>query len=204
MPLCALGQDTAYDPGASIYTCVDRSGRTLTSDRPIAQCLDREQRELSPSGVTRRIIPPSLTGEERARADARAQEEAELKAKQAEERRRDRALLARYSNRKQHDDERRKQLASLDNSEASIMRRSAELREQKNKLGIEMEFYSANPDKAPAWLKHRLKDNADQQLAQKRQLAGIAEERERINARFDEELTRLKPLWAYQNGNGAR
>ena len=29
---------------AAIYTCVDAQGRRITSDRPIAACMDREQR----------------------------------------------------------------------------------------------------------------------------------------------------------------
>ena len=53
-------------PGAlSIYTCVDKQGRKLTSDRPIPECIDREQRELGPSGTLRRVIGPTLTQQER-------------------------------------------------------------------------------------------------------------------------------------------
>src|SRR3989344_1799514 len=71
MPL-PLGAElaSAQSQGATggIYTCVDRNGRRLTADRPIPECLDREQRELSPSGITRRQIGPSLTDVERAAA----------------------------------------------------------------------------------------------------------------------------------------
>lgn len=38
----------------------------LTADRPIVECLDREQRELSPSGTVRRVVGPTLTEQERA------------------------------------------------------------------------------------------------------------------------------------------
>ena len=40
---------------AGIYTCVDAKGRRLTSDRPIVECLDREQKELTPNGNVKRI-----------------------------------------------------------------------------------------------------------------------------------------------------
>ncbi|WP_432214584.1 DUF4124 domain-containing protein, partial [Salmonella enterica] len=33
-----------------IYTCVDAKGRKLTADRPILDCIDREQKELNASG----------------------------------------------------------------------------------------------------------------------------------------------------------
>ena len=51
------GTALAADPGKSaggIYTCVDAYGRRITSDRPIPECMDREQRQLSSSGVSRR------------------------------------------------------------------------------------------------------------------------------------------------------
>ena len=51
---------------AGIYTCVDAHGKRITSDRPILECLDREQKELNPTGTVRRIVPPSLTASERA------------------------------------------------------------------------------------------------------------------------------------------
>ena len=51
---------------AGIYTCVDAKGRKITSDRPIVDCIDREQVELNPSGTVRRKVGPSLTAQERA------------------------------------------------------------------------------------------------------------------------------------------
>ena len=36
-------------------------GRKLTSDRPIMECLDREQKVLNPSGTVKTKIGPSLT-----------------------------------------------------------------------------------------------------------------------------------------------
>ena len=54
-----------------IYTCVDAKGRRITSDRVIPECLDREQKELSPSGTVRRVVGPNLTGAERAQQEER-------------------------------------------------------------------------------------------------------------------------------------
>ena len=45
----------------SIYTCVDSKGRRLTHDRPIPDCIDREQRELNSNGTVKRAIGPTLT-----------------------------------------------------------------------------------------------------------------------------------------------
>jgi len=57
----------------SIYTCVDGKGSKLTSDRPIPECADREQRVLNKDGSLMRVVPPMLTTtEERTAAEGRA------------------------------------------------------------------------------------------------------------------------------------
>ncbi len=109
--LATLGAEVAWaqvQQGAAggIYTCVDKHGRRLTADRPIPECLDREQRELSPSGMTRRQIGPSLTELERAAQDAQRRKAAEERVRIVEERRRDRVLVARYPDKAAHDLER--------------------------------------------------------------------------------------------------
>ena len=68
--LTAFAFAQAPAAGQGIYTCVDKHGRRITADRPIQECLDREQRELSPSGITRRQIGPSLSDTERAALEA--------------------------------------------------------------------------------------------------------------------------------------
>ena len=85
-------------PAAGIYSCTDARGRTLTADRPIAECIDREQRELSPSGTTRRRIEPTYTARELAEREDRAREAALQAARLTDERRRERVLAyrARY------------------------------------------------------------------------------------------------------------
>ncbi|UUZ72441.1 DUF4124 domain-containing protein [Polaromonas sp. P1(28)-8] len=59
---CLCGEAAAQ----SIYTCVDAKGRKITADRPIAECMDRTQQELTRSGRLRREVGPSLTAQERA------------------------------------------------------------------------------------------------------------------------------------------
>lgn len=176
--------------------CVDAQGRRLTSDRPIPECLGREQRVLSSTGATKRVIPPSLTPEERERQQAQAQQQAAERAKALEQRRRDRALLSRYPTPSAHDAERAKQLGHVDGVIATLRQRSQELQRQRTELDQEMEFYRANPAKAPAWLQRRLADNTTQQAAQQRLIDAQMTEKQRIHQRFDAELARLGELWA--------
>lgn len=181
--------------GPSIYVCVDANGRRITADRPIPECLDREQRELTSTGATRRVIPASLTAEERERVEAQEQQEAAQRAKASDDRRRDRALLSRYPSQRKHDEERAKQLAMVESLLAYIHIRSQELIRQRTALDIEMEFYKAAPSEAPAWLLRRLEDNTQQMESQKRLVADKELEKQRINTRFDEELAHLRKLW---------
>ena len=45
--------------GPITYTCVDSKGNKRSSDRPIPECSDREQRVLNKDGSLRRVIPPA-------------------------------------------------------------------------------------------------------------------------------------------------
>jgi hypothetical protein len=98
----------------SIYTCVDASGRRLTSDRPILECIDREQRELTPSGTVRRIVAPSYTAQERAAMEAKALKEAEEQHRLADERQRLRALATRFPDQASFDRERAAAIATVE------------------------------------------------------------------------------------------
>lgn len=179
-----------------IYTCVDARGRTLTSDRPIAACLDREQKVLSGAGIVKRVVPPSYTAEERAVLDAkRRQEQAEI-ARAQEEKRRDRALLLRYPNPAMHTKEREDALSQIDDVIKAVRKRGDTLEEQRREIDTELEFYQSDVNKAPAWLKRRIEDNNEQVKIQQRFLIDQAQEKQRINARFDEELLKLRKLWA--------
>ncbi len=180
-----------------IYTCVDAKGRKITSDRPIAECMDRTQQEVSPtSGAVRRIIQPSLTSAERAAAEEKEKLAVEARAQAAEEKRRDRTLLQRYPNRQAHDKERALALVQADEAIKAAARRTQELVEQKKSINADMEFYRNDPSRAPAALRRRVEDNEGNIALQKRLLADQESEKKRINARFDEEAGKMKPLWA--------
>jgi hypothetical protein len=181
-----------------IYTCVNAKGQRITADRPIVECLDREQKELTSTGTVKRKIGPSLTAEERAALEERQQKEAEERNRQAEEKKRDRALLSRYPNRAPHDRERAGALRTVEESIQSANRRIAELQEQRRKMQQEAEFYQNDPAKMPAKLKRQFEESDQHQAAQKRFIANQQEEIARINERFDQELARLQTLWAQQ------
>ena len=200
--LATLGADwaRAQAPGTSggIYTCVDRNGRRLTADRPIAECLDREQRELGPSGIVRRQIGPSLTEQERAAQEAQRRKEAEARARELEERRRERALTARYPDKAAHDVERAAAIQLVDDVTATAEKRLVELAQQRKALDVEMEFYKKDPNKAPMSLRRKIAENEESIAEQQRFIAGQDQEKRRVHQRFDVELAQLRRLWDAQ------
>jgi hypothetical protein len=187
-------------PVGSIYTCVDRNGRRLTADRPIPDCVDREQRELGPSGIVRRQIGPSLTEQERAALEVRQRREAEERSRALEERRRDRALMARYPDKAAHDVERKAALQLVEDVAATAEKRIVELRQQRKALDSEMEFYKKDPNKAPMALRRKIAENDDSVAEQQRFIAGQGDEKRRVHERFDVELAQLRKLWDEQRG----
>lgn len=194
----ALALFTAQAAASSIYTCVDASGRRLTSDRPILECIDREQRELSPSGSVRRIIAPSYTAQERADIDAKARQEAEERRRQFEERQRQRALAARFPDQASFDRERAAAIATVEEVIATATRRSSELRIEQRRLEAEMEFYAKDPARTPASLRRAMEDNERALQAQDRFIADQTKERERVAHQFDDLQAQLVALWAQQ------
>ena len=200
--LATLGADWAWAqaPGTSggIYTCVDRNGRRLTADRPIAECLDREQRELGPSGIVRRQIGPSLSEQERAAQEAQRRKEAEARARELEERRRERVLTARYPDKATHDVERAAAIQMVDDVTATAEKRLVELAQQRKAFDVEMEFYKKDPNKAPMSLRRKIAENEESIAEQQRFIAGQDQEKRRVHQRFDVELAQLRKLWDAQ------
>ena len=180
--------------GPGIYTCIDSQGRRLTSDRPIAECSHREQRVLNRDGSVQRVIPPTMTAEERAEREA-AERRAELaRAAQADAVRRDRNLVARYPNEATHRKAREAALDTVRLAMKATELRLRELADERRPLLDEAEFYKGR--QMPARLKQQFDAN-DAGVAAQRQAAATQEaEMVRINQIYDAELERLRRLWA--------
>ena len=183
----------------SIFTCTDAKGRRLTADRPIPECADREQKQLNGNGTVRRTVGPTLTPAERAAQEERERRLAEERQRQAEEQRVQRLLVARYPTEVAHEAERSKALRAVDDAIASGKRRLEDLRQQRKPLVAETEYYKTQAQ-WPAKLKRQFEENDQQLAAQQRFIATQEDEKRRITRRFDEELARLKLLWAQRDG----
>ena len=192
------GSGGAGGAGLSIYTCVDKSGRKLTSDRPIPECVDREQRELGPSGTVRRVVGPTLTDHERVAIEAKRRKDHEERLRVVEERRRERVLTTRYPDKATHDVERAAAIGMLEGASTAATQHIQTLRDDRLKLDVEMEFYRSNPTKAPMRLRRQIAENEENIQERQRFLGAQAQEKRRIHQRFDLELAQLQRLWAEQ------
>ncbi len=185
----------AQTPVNGIYTCVDSKGRKLTSDRPIAECADREQKVLSSSGTVKGKLGPTLSAQERADLEDQEKVVAQEAARKNEEKRRDRALLSRYPTKAVHDTERAEALKQISVVKGAAAHRVEELKRQAKVLDEEMEFYKKDPTKAPQRLRRQVDESLESMAVQARFIVDQDAEIKRVNARFDEELQRLKSLW---------
>lgn len=192
-PAAAWAQSGA-SAASGIYTCVDGQGRKLTSDRPIADCVAREQRVLNRDGSVQRLIPPTLTAEERADRDA-AERRAELaRAGQADAVRRDRNLMARFPNEAAHRKSREAALDTVRLATKATEHRLKELATDRKPLLEEAEFYKGR--QMPLRLKQQFDANDAGVEAQRSAAANQEAELVRINKLHDVELDRLRRLWA--------
>lgn len=194
--LVAAAAMAANLPEAGIYSCIDAQGRRLTADRPIAACVDREQRLLGPSGVERARLGPTLTEAEREAQAAQRRQQLQAEQRAKDEIRRQRALAYRYPDQAAHDAERAAAIAQIDDVSALAHRRVDDLRTERRKLDAEMEFYAKEPARAPATLRRQLTQSDDALAEQQRYLAAQEQEKRRLNQRFDAELAQLRQLWA--------
>src|SRR5574341_1430858 len=178
----------------SIYTCIDARGRKLTSDRPILECLDREQRVLNKDGSQRQVLPPSMTADERAAVEeAEHRKQAERSARQ-DAIRRDRNLLQRYPNLATHNKAREAALNDVRKALKTSEGRLQSVEAERKPLLDEAEFYKGKA--LPASLKTKLEFIDVTVEAQKTLVQNQQAELVRINTFYDQELERLKKLWA--------
>ncbi len=192
--LVGAGLVWAAPPPSGIYSCVDAQGRRHTSDRPIPECLDREQRVLNRDGSQRLVVPPRMTPEQRAEAEERRRQLERQETARKDAIRRDRNLMHRYPDEATHARARANALEVVQRVIGGAERQLAELATERKGLDAEAEFYKSR--RLPARLKGQIDANDAQQQAQRDVIQAQQTELSRINGLYDAELQRLRRLWA--------
>lgn len=191
----APAAQTATSGKPTIYVCTDAKGHRITSDRPIPECLDRDQNLLNPDGSLRGVRERYLSPAERAARDEEQRRKQLEAAARMDAVRRDRNLLARYPNQAAHDKARAAALDDVQHSIEMSRSRLLELERERQPLLSEAEFY-AKQKHLPPKLKRALDDNEASADAQKSLIQNQEIELRRVTALYDTELAKLKRLWA--------
>jgi hypothetical protein len=140
---------------------------------------------------------PPLPAQERAEQEQKEKREIEERARIAEEKRRDRALLTRYPNKTVHDRERAEALSQYCqwSCKPPMHALGPNWRNSVVAIDEEMEFYKKDTAKAPAYVRRQIEENTQSQAVQRRFIGEQEAEAKRVNERFDDELVRLRQLW---------
>lgn len=187
----------APDAHAKIYRCKTASGKILTSDRPIPECLNREQAIIGSSGMVRKRVQPQKTEYELRMERQREKALAEQRAQEAEKRQAEQVLVMRYPDKASHDAKREQALAPTIQTVVMAEQNLKLLLEQRSKLDKELEFY---PDqtKMPRSLRTKNTDNKEAIAAQNKLIKAKKTDMARINYKYNMELKRLRELWKEQ------
>ncbi|KPF66993.1 hypothetical protein IP84_14315 [beta proteobacterium AAP99] len=179
-----------------IHTCKDEKGRTLTSDRPLPECLGREQRILNPDGSVRKIVPPPLTREQRAELEQRQAAEKLAEARRQEERRRDLMLISNYKTEAELDQAYIRALEVPVEALKASRGRIDELMKTLAAVRKEGEFYEGKV--WPIALRSKLTEIQAGIEAEQRNIGNKSEDIRRVNERFAADRTRLRQLLTAQ------
>jgi hypothetical protein len=132
--------------GAS-YKCVDEKGVTRIGDTPPPECEHVPMYEMYPSGQIRRKIDPTPTPDQ-LKVRLEEQEKAKEAAQAAsDQKRKDTALLASYSNEKEFDVARDRNVEPIQGRLKNAQDRSIEVDKHLKELDDEMEFYRSGKAK---------------------------------------------------------
>ncbi len=192
-----------YVPFAgAAYKCTDEKGVTHIGDTPPAGCASVMMYEISRSGAVIRNIDPTPTpGELKARQeeDARRKEAEKIA---AEQKRKDLALLSSYSNEREFDVARDRNIEPLNGRIYNSKDRLKALDKRLKELDDEMEFYKAGKSKtskareAPMSVTHELQRLRNEKDSLDKSIASSEREIEALKVRFDADKKRWVDLKA--------
>jgi hypothetical protein len=197
--LCLLLAVSFAPAAGAAFRCVDEKGLTHIGDTPPAGCANVVMYETSPSGMTLRKIDPTPTPEQlKAKQDELDRMRDSAKG-QAEQKRKDTALLNTFSGEKEFDVVRDRNIEPLRGRIKSAEERIKAVEKRQKEIEEEMEFYKAGKSKArslapPAQLSADLARVSGEQATLKANIVRYEAEIEQLKARFDADKKRWMAL----------
>jgi chromosome segregation ATPase len=179
---------------AEVYTCTTANGRKITSDRPIAECADREQRELETTTGRITIIKPKQTEAERY-AEREAQKQV-LREKESalQQQRRDQQLLARYPDDAALEEKRSYLLEEIKKRWAPTLEEQAKINARRQELNTQA-LARRKANKAPDYDSIKEAAQLERRMLQLQpMLDKFNYEIEETNRNMDADLARLRQI----------
>ena len=203
LALSAIALCIATAPGveAATYKWVDDKGVVHYTDKIPPESVNKGNVELNKQGVTVKRVDPALTAEQRRAREAEAERQRELAKAREYTDRRDRALLATYTNEGEIDLARSRSLSTIEaqvqsstSYSALLTKRKAELEARKAEQG----------DKPVAVVVERELTNINSELAKQVELlVAKKKEIEVVNARYDNDKQRWAELRKSSESSGS-
>ena len=181
------------EAGAQMYRCTGKDGKKYYGESVPTQCLGQPVEQLNAQGMVVKRTDAQVTPEERAKKEAEEVERKKRETVSKEQGRRDRALLATYTNEK--DIENARARALLDNEKAvkEIEARVAALKKRQDDLVKDLDFFQGK-NKPPAKLQQDIKNTEIDIKGQQSLLVAKQKETDLINSRYDEDKKRYNEL----------
>jgi chromosome segregation ATPase len=177
----------------SAYRCVGKDGKKYYGSAVPPECLGQPVEQLNSQGMVVKRFDAAASAAEREKKAAEEEERKKREAISKEEGRRNRALLATYTNEKDIDQARGRALKENEGAVKDIEVRIGALRKRQDELKKELEFYQGK-NKPPAKLEQDVKNAEFDLKTQQDLLAAKKKEVEQINARYDEDKKRYNEL----------
>jgi hypothetical protein len=177
-----------------ITTACTAMAATEPSKPRILSCKGADGKPIITDPSDPRCYKPPPNESERAAAEEARRKQVELYNACKAEQRSLQSLLSRYPDKEKHDSARRTALAQVELSMAASQKRMAQLLVDRKRLLDEAEFYPNG--NLPAKLRRDIDGNSALIAAQAQAIDTQKDEAAQKNAFYDEELIKLRKLWA--------
>jgi hypothetical protein len=178
---------------AQSYRCTGTDGKKYYGQSMPMQCIGQPVEQLNAQGLVVKRIDAAASTAEREKKAADEEERKKREAISKEEGRRNRALLATYTNEKDIDQARGRALKDNEGAVKDIEKRISGLKSRLTEQKKELEFYSGK-NKPPAKLAADIKNTEFDIETQEDLMAKKKKEVEQINARYDDDKKRYNEL----------
>ena len=178
---------------AQSYRCTGTDGKKYYGQSMPMQCLGQPVEQLNAQGLVIKRIDAAASVAEREKKAADEEERKKREAVSKEEGRRNRALLATYTNEKDIDQARARALQDNEGAVKDIEKRITGLKTRLAEQKKELEFYSGK-NKPPAKLAADVKNTEFDIETQEDLMSKKKKEVEQINMRYDDDKKRYIEL----------